>query len=241
MEAPKTTKTWAYIAKLDGIEALIAQFDGAPKALKAALKRAGRKSMTKVMKVMREKVPNNKKKFKRERKATFKESLRDAASSVFKTLEQKILGAKKRKKKAKRYFQRDFQTGTTGMLKKSIGSKVGVNRKNGQVYAMAGPRRKKEMPEVKAYSPWTKKMVQVVPSKYAHLVERGFNLKIRGKVVKRVPGKPFLRPSFDEAKSQINEETKAALDAELAKLFAAKSAAEAKALAKALEQAGGGE
>ncbi len=225
MEAPKTTKTWAYIAKLDGIEALIAQFDGAPKALKAALKRAGRKSMTKVMKVMREKVPN----------------LRDAASSVFKTLEQKILGAKKRKKKAKRYFQRDFQTGTTGMLKKSIGSKVGVNRKNGQVYAMAGPRRKKEMPEVKAYSPWTKKMVQVVPSKYAHLVERGFNLKIRGKVVKRVPGKPFLRPSFDEAKSQINEETKAALDAELAKLFAAKSAAEAKALANALEQAGGGE
>jgi len=241
VDAIKTTKTWAYIANLEGIEALIAQFDGAPKALKAALKRAGRKSMTKVMKIMREKVPNNKKKFKRERKATLKEGIRDAASSIFKSLEQKILGAKKRKKKAKKYYQRDFQTGTTGMLKKSIGSKVGVNRKTGQVYAMAGPRRKKEMPEVKAFSPWTKKMVTVVPSKYAHLVERGFNLKIRGKVRKRIPGKPFLRPSFDEAKSQISEETKAALDVELAKIFAAKSAAEAKAMAKAMDMAGGGE
>jgi hypothetical protein len=231
--------TWAYQTKLDGVEALIAQFDGAPKALKAALKRAGRKSMTKVMKVMRDKVPNNKKKFKRERKATVKESLKIVASGVFRTLAQKVLGAKKRKGKIKKFYQRDFQTGTTGMLKKSIGSKVGVNRKTGQVYAMAGPRRKKEMPEVKAFNPWTQKMVRVIPSKYAHLVERGFNLKIRGRVVKRIPGQPFLRPSFDEAKGQINEETKAALDLELAKLFAAKTAAAAKAAAKAMESAGG--
>lgn len=196
---------WAYQTKLDGIEAMIAQFDGAPKALKAALKRAGRKSMTKVSKVMKAKVPFKKMKKKRGQKSI------------------------------------TLVTGQTGSLKRSIGTKVAVNKKTGEVYAMAGPRRKKDFPPVDAVSSWTGKPVKVTPSKYAHLVERGFNLKIRGKVVKRIPGKPYLRPSFDEAKSQINEETKAALDAELAKLFAAKSAAEAKALAKALEQAGGGE
>lgn len=196
---------WAYQTKLNGIEALVAQFDGAPKALKAALKRAGRKSMTKVSKVMKGKVPFKKMKKKRGQKSI------------------------------------TLVTGQTGSLKRSIGTKVAVNKKTGEVYAMAGPRRKKDFPQVDAVSSWTGKPVKVTPSKYAHLVERGFNLKIRGKVVKRIPGKPYLRPSFDEAKSQINEETKAALDAELAKLFAAKSAAEAKALAKALEQAGGAE
>ena len=195
--------TWAYKTKLDGVEALIAQFDGAPKALKAALKRAGRKSMTKVAKVMRGKVPFKKMKKKRGEKSI------------------------------------SLVTGQTGSLKRSIGTKVGVNTKTGQVYAMAGPRRKKDFPTVDAISSWTGKPVKVMPSKYAHLVERGFNLKIRGKVVKRIPGKPFLRPSFDEAKGQINEETKAALDLELAKLFAAKTAAAAKAAAKAMESAGG--
>lgn len=196
---------WAYQAKLDGVEALIAQFDGAPKALKAGLKKAGRKSMSKVAKVMKAKVPFKKMKKKRGQKTI------------------------------------SLVTGQTGALKRSIGTKVAVNRKTGEVYAMAGPRRKKNFPPVDAVSSWTGKPIQVMPSKYAHLVERGFNLKIRGKVRKRIPGKPFLRPSFDQAKTEIDDETAKALNEELAKLFAAKSAAEAKAMAKAMDVAGGGE
>lgn len=224
MSEPRTTKTWAYINKVDGIENLIGQFQEFPKSLNTALKRAGRKSMTQVLAVMRTKVKKKGKKIKRKRKATIMETLRDFAVSVKSTLEQKLFRIKRRKRKAKQYTQRDLQTGRTGMLRKSLGSKVAVHKKTGQVYAMAGPRRKKDGFVGEAWSPWLKKMVKVVPSKYAHLVERGFGLKIRGKVVKRVPGNPFVRPAFDEVKGQIDTETANILQQELDKLFAKKAA-----------------
>lgn len=234
MSEPRTTKTWAYINKVDGIENLIGQFQEFPKSLNTALKRAGRKSMTQVLAVMRTKVKKKGKKIKRKRKATIMETLRDFAVSVKSTLEQKLFRIKRRKRKAKQYTQRDLQTGRTGMLRKSLGSKVAVNKKTGQVYAMAGPRRKKDGFVGEAWSPWLKKMVKVIPSKYAHLVERGFGLKIRGKVVKRVPGNPFVRPAFDEVKGQIDTETANILQQELDKLFAKKAA-------KAADSAAAGE
>lgn len=239
MSEPKTTKTWAYINRVDGLENLIGQFQEFPKSLNTALRRAGRKSMTKVLQVMRTKVKKKGKKIKRKRRATVMESLRDFATNAKATLAQKLFGLKRRKRKAKQYTQRDLQTGRTGLLRKSLGSKVAVNKKTGQVYAMAGPRRKKDGFIGEAWSPWLKKMVKVVPSKYAHLVERGFGLKIRGKVVKRVPGNPFVRPAFDEVKGQIEGETRTVLQEELDKLFAKKAARESKEAAK-LAMGGGG-
>lgn len=224
MSEPRTTKTWAYINKVEGIENLVGRFQEFPKSLNTALKRAGRKSMTQVLEHMRAKLKKKGKKIKRKRKATIMETLRDFAVSVKSTLEQKLFRIKRRKRKAKQYTQRDLQTGRTGMLRKSLGSKVAVNKKTGQVYAMAGPRRKKDGFIGEAWSPWLKKMVKVIPSKYAHLVERGFGLKIRGKVVKRVPGNPFVRPAFDKVKGKIDEDTADILEEELDKLFAKKAA-----------------
>jgi hypothetical protein len=41
------------------------------------------------------------------------------------------------------------------------------------------------------------------PIKYSHLVEQGH---IDAKTKKHVPGKPFLRPAFDETQSQVGEQ-----------------------------------
>jgi hypothetical protein len=61
-------------------------------------------------------------------------------------------------------------------------------------------------------------MILVRASRYAHLVELGFNQKIRGRI-KRVPAKPFFRPAMDESREQIMEITLNSLRASLNKIF----------------------
>ena len=232
--------TWAYRTKIDGVSSLIEKFIEFPKALNGALKRAGRKANTIILQTMRAKVPKKGKKLKLKRKATVKEAARDLFSTAWATIEAKLKGKKKRKKKAKQYYDKEFQTGKTGLLRKSLGGKVGVRRRDGAVYAVSGPRRKTDGFHGKAYSPWLKKMVNVVPSKYAHLVERGHVLIIRGKSVGHVPGRPFVRPAYDENKDQIEGITAKVLQEELDKQWA-KTAAKAAQLAADSGNEGGTE
>jgi len=229
--------TWAYRVQMAGVSDLIQRFIVFPKALNGALKRAGRKANTIILQTMRTKVPKKGKKLKIKRQATLKEAARDLFSTAWATLEAKLKGKKKKKKKAKQYFDKEFQAGKTGLLKKSLGGKVGVRRRDGAVYAVAGPRRKTDGFHGKAYSPWIRKMINVIPSKYAHLVERGHILKMRGKVVGRVPGRPFVRPAYDENKNKIEAITATVLQEELDKQWAKTAEKAAKAAAKAAQLA----
>jgi HK97 gp10 family phage protein len=104
--------------------------------------------------------------------------------------------------------------GKTGLLKKSIIKKV-VTTRRGRIVVIVGPNKDKT---VEAYSPWLKRMILVRASRYAHLVELGFNQKIRGRI-KRVPAKPFFRPAMDESREQIMEITLNSLRASLNKIF----------------------
>lgn len=225
--------TWAYRVKVGEVEELVSKFVVFPKALNTSLKRAGRKAMTLVLQTMRAKVPKGGKKIKLQRKATLKEAARDLFSKISLTLDAKIRGKKLRKKKAKQYFQKALRAGSTGLLRKSLGSKVGVRRRDGSVYAMAGPRRKRDGCHGKAWSPWLRKMINVIPSKYAHLVERGHVLKIKGKVVKKIPGRPYVRPAYDENVGAIAGMTSKVLQEELDKQWAKSQAAAAKLAAQA--------
>jgi hypothetical protein len=127
-----------------------------------------------------------------------------------------------------------LEYGKTGSLAKSIVSKVGsrkpkkqfVKGKNGkgkfksvasrQVYAMVGP---KHLPGV-AYNPWIGRMAKVDPYNYAHLVELGHRLKIRGKDTGRmVKPYPFLRPAFNSVKSRLEATAKSILTKELANIW----------------------
>lgn len=241
-KAPYTAKTrgrLAVITYLQGWDSLIAQFDGAPKALKASMKRATRKALTPVIQTMRNKLPKKGKAIKLDRKATVKEKLRDVGRGIFRTIEANIRKVKRKKKgKPTRYTSKALRVGFTGMLRKSLGLKVAINRKTGQVYGMVGPRRKKDFQGGQAWSSWLRKMVPVIPSKYAHLVDAGFMLKINGKAVKRIPGRGFIRASFDENKGKIDQIIKNVFDEDLQRLFSKQQAAAAKAAANQLEQAG---
>lgn len=160
---------WAYRVGMEGLQDLVRQFDKFPWLLEKALKKAGRKAMTMLVKTMKAKAPSRQ--------------------------------SNKRLKYAEHTGL--LITGQTGMLARYIGSKVAINKRTKEIYAMAGPMRRREIPSVMALNPWTKKMVPVTPSKYAHLVERGFQLKMRGRVVKHIPGRPFIRPAYDEMSRDI--------------------------------------
>jgi len=137
----------------------------------------------------------------------------------------RFLRGDRTKRKPKQYFNAVLEAGRTGMLRKSLGSKVGIHRQTGAVYAMAGPRRKTDGFITKAWSPWTKKTIDVIPSKYAHLVERGHVVVIRGKVVGRAKARPFTRPSYDEVKGKIESLTATVLQEELDKLMSRRGTA----------------
>ena len=119
-------------------------------------------------------------------------------------------------------------TGQTGMLKKSVGAKVGINRKNGTVYAYAGPRRKNDGFIGEAYSTWKHSLVDVIPAKYSHLVDRGFLLRIAGRIVKKVPGKHFITRSYDAISPEILPFTRQVLQEALDKQIAKKASKRAK-------------
>lgn len=128
-----------------------------------------------------------------------------------------------------------FEYGKTGSLLKSITSRVAAKKpkkmrvigKNGKskwrsvaskvVYAIVGP---KSLPGV-AYNPWVGRMAKVDPINYAHLVELGHKLKIRGKDTGRmVKPYPFLRPAFASIKGRLEATAKQILLKELQEAWA---------------------
>lgn len=258
---------WAYRVSVDGLQELLGKLQAYPKHINAALKRAGRKSNTLVLQVMRTKVPKKGRKKKLKRNATITESVQALTKGLAKSIRSKLkfkkrkqpkpgskprrrkstvyllgnaikgvyrsaiksagkfLRGERSRKKQKQYFDFVMEAGRTGMLRKSLGGKVAINRKTGAVYAMAGPRRRRDGFQAKAWSPWTKKMIDVIPSKYAHLVERGHVVKINGKVVGRAKARPFTRPSYDEVKGKVEALTAQVLQEELDKLMSKSKAA----------------
>jgi len=115
--------------------------------------------------------------------------------------------------------------GSSGTLKRSIGFRVGVNRRNGNVYAVIGPRRRftsmafiKYLKRRKSDPAKRNVMTMVRPSLYTHLVENGFTAQIWGqdKFV-RVKARPFLRPALRDAEDIIEGVTRKAILEELGK------------------------
>lgn len=123
-----------------------------------------------------------------------------------------------------------YEYGKTGSLLRSITSRVAAKKpkkmrvigKNGKskwrtvaskvVYAIVGP---KSLPGV-AYNPWVGRMAKVDPINYAHLVEMGHKLKIRGKDTGRmVKPYPFLRPAWASVKGRVEATAKQILQKEL--------------------------
>jgi hypothetical protein len=104
--------------------------------------------------------------------------------------------------------------GASLALKKSIAVKVITTRK-GIVTAIVGPKKGTVAKVFIAYFKPTKSkvaqrnvMVEAKPTKYAHLVEKGFNAKIWASNKRiRVSAKPFLRPALDSGLATVSSIT----------------------------------
>ena len=158
-------------------------------------------------------------------KAALKRAARLASSPVVKTVRSL---APQLKQTIKHDGKKVPVYGASGALRKSIGFRIGVNRKNGQVYSIVGPRRRKSFKPIMAFIKYFKPnksvaarhnvMVRVHPGNYAHLVESGFTAKVwrHGKRVK-VAGKHFLRNALARSGPVIEQMTIKAVNEELAK------------------------
>ena len=104
--------------------------------------------------------------------------------------------------------------GASLALKKSIAVKV-VTTKKGTVMAIVGPKKGTSTKVFIAYYKPSKSkvaqrnvMIEAKPTKYAHLVEKGFNAKIWASNKRiRVSAKPFLRPALDAGMYTASEIT----------------------------------
>jgi hypothetical protein len=158
-------------------------------------------------------------------KAALKRAAQLASSPVVKTVQAL---APQLKQTVKHNGKKVPVYGASGALRKSIGFRVGVNRKNGQVYSIVGPRRRKSFKPIMAFIKYFKPkksleaqhnvMVRVHPGNYTHLVERGFTAKVwrHGKRVK-VSGKYFLKAALARSGPVIEQMTIKAVTEELAK------------------------
>jgi hypothetical protein len=117
--------------------------------------------------------------------------------------------------------------GASLALKKSIAVKV-ITTKKGIVTAIVGPKKGTVAKVFIAYFKPTKSkvaqrnvMVEAKPTKYAHLVEKGFNAKIWASNKRiRVSAKPFLRPALDSGLSTVSSITVEYLQMSLDNLIA---------------------
>jgi len=117
--------------------------------------------------------------------------------------------------------------GASLALKKSIAVKV-ITTKKGIVTAIVGPKKGTVAKVFIAYFKPTKSkvaqrnvMVEAKPTKYAHLVEKGFNAKIWASNKRiRVSAKPFLRPALDSGLSTASSITVEYLQMSLDNLIA---------------------
>ena len=104
--------------------------------------------------------------------------------------------------------------GASLALKKSIAVKV-VTTKKGVVMAIVGPKKGTSTKVFIAYYKPSKSkvaqrnvMIEAKPTKYAHLVEKGFNAKLWASNKRiRVSAKPFLRPALDAGMYTASEIT----------------------------------
>jgi hypothetical protein len=117
--------------------------------------------------------------------------------------------------------------GASLALKKSIAVKV-VTTKKGIVTAIVGPKKGTSTKVFIAYYKPSKAkvaqrnvMIEAKPTKYAHLVEKGFNAKIWASNKRiRVSAKPFLRPALDSGLSTVSSITVEYLQMSLDNLIA---------------------
>jgi hypothetical protein len=117
--------------------------------------------------------------------------------------------------------------GASLALKKSIAVKV-ITTKKGIVTAIVGPKKGTVAKVFIAYFKPSKSkvaqrnvMVEAKPTKYAHLVEKGFNAKIWASNKRiRVSAKPFLRPALDSGLSTVSSITVEYLQMSLDNLIA---------------------
>lgn len=105
--------------------------------------------------------------------------------------------------------------GSSGTLKKSLGTKVVTNRKTGKITLLIGPRRKQGRNVLDASG----REVFVNPSRYAHLVEKGAKIRIygRGRTI-RTKARPFLEPARDFARNAVDDITRQVVAEALAKI-----------------------
>jgi HK97 gp10 family phage protein len=110
----------------------------------------------------------------------------------------------------------------TGVMEMSIDSKISSKGSRGEnVKAYIGPRTGIRVPIGKDKGLGTGKTD--IPTRRAHLLEFGHNIVKNGKVVGRVPPKPFMRPAWDVAGGTValnrfSDALTAGLDAEVSKL-----------------------
>jgi HK97 gp10 family phage protein len=92
-----------------------------------------------------------------------------------------------------------------GLLKKSLGRKVKVYRKEGAVVGIVGPRTgfRRQVGTTKDGRP-----VFENPTQIAHLVEKG---------TRRSRAKPFMRPALEESRGDVSSAVAEAVQAELGK------------------------
>jgi hypothetical protein len=117
--------------------------------------------------------------------------------------------------------------GASLALKKSIAVKV-ITTKKGIVTAIVGPKKGTVAKVFIAYFKPSKSkvaqrnvMIEAKPTKYAHLVEKGFNAKIWASNKRiRVSAKPFLRPALDSGLSTVSSITVEYLQMSLDNLIA---------------------
>lgn len=116
-----------------------------------------------------------------------------------------------------------FTYGLTGLLKKSIGSRVKSRGSKvfsdiGPRYAMGGFAFKKWHKPTKSAKAQTNVMVKVNPVLYAHLVDQGFTAKLFGTgKTKRVMGIQYVSRSYAVAAATANSVTDRVLKEELTK------------------------
>lgn len=144
--------------------------------------------------------------------AAYRRAARLTATQALKLARSK---APKRKSMLKVGGEKYLQLGGSGQLKKSLGSKVWTNKKTGWVGFVVGPRKGYK---IRVMDPFTRKMRDSNPTRYAHLVEKGFVGTVFGRGRRSHPGRPFLRPAEALAKSVSAAITAGAVNEALAKL-----------------------
>jgi hypothetical protein len=177
------------ITGYDTLKQALGQF---PDSLNAAFKRAATKTGRALAKVAKAKAPSRKKSIRVGNKSFV---MYGASGSLKKSIGMKVV-------KPKRYLGKPVWNAI-------VGARQGMDFSGWIAYWKPTAQHKAEKNTT----------VKISPSRYSHLVEKGFVAKIWASNQRRpVPARPFLRPALDGCKQYAEANTKESLDLELAKL-----------------------